>query len=145
VLGLLVEPPESATVTPNGVGPETLPEIVQFVVQLTAVTVSVKDCVAFDPIPLLAVMVIGVTEAPAAIPLIVAVPLPLSTKVIGLGSVPVKLSAGVGLPVVVTVNVPFTPTVKVVLLRLVIAGGALTVMVTVDVLFVPAELVTVKV
>jgi hypothetical protein len=145
-LGLLVGPLESAMVTPEFTGPETLPEIVQFELQLTAEAVRVKDCVAFDPTPLLAVMVMVVTDAPAGVPLIVAVPFPLSTKVIGLGSEPVVMdSAGVGLPVVVTVKLPFTPTVKVVLLALVIIGAACTVMVTVDVVLLPAALVTVRV
>ena len=43
VLGLLVGPPESVIVTPEfAAPPETLPEIVQFVVQ-PATTVRVKD------------------------------------------------------------------------------------------------------
>ena len=142
---MLVGPPESAMVTPEFAGPETLPEIVQFVVQLAAVTDRVKDCVAFVPMPLLAVMVMVVTDAPAGVPLIVAVPFPLSTKLIGLGNEPVKDSVGVGLPVVVTVKFPFTPTVNVVLLALVIVGCEWTVMVTVEVTLLPAELVTVRV
>jgi hypothetical protein len=102
--------------------------------------------VAFDPMPLLAVMVMGLTDAPAGIPLIVAVPFPLSTKVTGLGSVPlVTLRLGIGLPVVVTVKLPFTPTVKDALLALVMTGGAVTVMVTAEVVFPPAVFVTVKV
>ena len=40
-----------------------------------------------------------------------------------LGRVPVSLSAGVGEPVVVTVKLPAVPTVKVVLLALVMAGA----------------------
>jgi len=142
---LLVGPPESAMVTPEFTGPETFPEIVQFELQLTAEAVSVKDCVAFVPMPLLAVMVMVVTDAPAGVPLIVAVPFPLSTKLIGLGNEPVKDSVGVGLPVVVTVKFPFTPTVNVVLLALVIVGCEWTVMVTVEVTLLPAELVTVRV
>jgi hypothetical protein len=90
-------------------------------------------------------MVIVVTDAPGGVPLIVAVPFPLSTKVIGLGKVPVKDSAGVGLPVVVTVKLPFTPTVNVVLLALVIVGCECTVIVSVEVTLLPAALVTVKV
>ena len=35
--------PESATATPEELGPLTVPEIVQFVEQFTAVTESVKD------------------------------------------------------------------------------------------------------
>ena len=49
----------------------------------------------------------------------------LSTKVTPLGSVPVSVRVGVGVPVVVTENVPVAPTVNVVLLALVIAGAAL--------------------
>ena len=51
-----------------------------------------------------------------------AVPLPLSLKVTGLGNDPESLRVGVGKPVVVTVKVPALPTVKVVLLALVIAS-----------------------
>ena len=42
----------------------------------------------------------------AGVPARVAVPSPLSTKVTPAGSAPVSVSAGVGNPVVVTVNVP---------------------------------------
>ena len=45
----------------------------------------------------------------AGVPARVAVPSPLSTKVTPVGSAPVSLSAGVGNPVVVTVNVPAVP------------------------------------
>ena len=126
-------------------GKETVPEMVQFVEQLTAVTDRVKDCVALDPKPLLAVMVIGLTDAPVGVPLIVAAPFPLSTKVIGLGSDPVSVNVIGRVPVVVTVKMPFTPTVNVALLALVICGGTFTVIVTVDVSLLPAELVTVSV
>jgi hypothetical protein len=126
-------------------GKETVPEIVQFVEQLTAVTDNVKVCVAFDPKPLLAVMVIGLTDAPVGVPLIVAVPFPLSTKVMGLGSDPVSVNVIGRVPVVVTVKEPFAPTVNVALLALVICGGTFTVIVTVDVCLLPAELVTVNV
>ena len=61
----------------------------------------------------------------AGIPLRVPVPLWLSTKVTPLGSVPVSVRVGVGVPVVVTENVPAAPTVNVVLLALVITGAAL--------------------
>ena len=50
----------------------------------------------------------------AGVPERVAVPLPLSTKVTPVGSAPVSLSAEVGNPVVVTVNVPAVPVVNVV-------------------------------
>ena len=58
-------------------------------------------------------------------------PSPLSTKVTPVGSAPVSLSAAVGNPVVVTVNVPSVPVVNVVLSALVIAGAAATVRVKV--------------
>jgi len=64
------------------------------------------------------------------VPLSVAVPLPLSWKLTPLGNVPDWLMLGVGDPVVVTVNVPNAPTVNVVLLALVIAGGSPITMVT---------------
>lgn len=51
----------------------------------------------------------------------VAVPLWLSTKVTPLGSVPVSVKVGVGVPVVVTENVPGAPTINVALLALVMA------------------------
>ena len=60
----------------------------------------------------------------AGVPASVAVPSPLSTKVTPVGSAPVSLSAAVGNPVVVTVNVPSVPVVNVVLSALVIAGAA---------------------
>jgi hypothetical protein len=47
----------------------------------------------------------------------------LSLKVTEVGSEPDSLRAGVGEPVVVTVKVPAAPTVKVVLLALVIVGA----------------------
>jgi hypothetical protein len=59
----------------------------------------------------------------AGVPAIVAVPLPLSLNVTGLGNDPDSLRAAVGDPVVDTVKVPAVPTVKVVLFALVIAGG----------------------
>src|SRR5580704_19607009 len=91
----------------------------------TAETVSVKDCVAAVPTPLLAVIVIGYVPAvPAAgVPASVAVPLPLSLKVTGLGNDPDSLRAGVGEPVVVTVKLPAAFTAKLVLFALVIVGA----------------------
>jgi hypothetical protein len=145
VVVLAVAGPLSATVTPETKGPATVPVIVQFVEQFTAVTESVNDCVAFDPTPLLAVSVTGFTDADVAVPVIVAVPLLLSVKVTPPGSEPVRCSAGVGFPVAVTVNVPFTLAMKVALLALVIAGGVFTVIVTVDMTWLPAVLVTVSV
>ena len=62
-----------------------------------------------------------------------------------LGSVPLSLSVGVGKPVVVTVKLPAAPTVKVVLLALVMAGAWLTVRVKVWVASLPTPLLAVKV
>ena len=53
-------------------------------------------------------------------------PLPLSTNVTPLGSVPVRLTDGVGVPLVVTVKLPAVPVVNAVLLALVIAGAWFT-------------------
>ena len=58
----------------------------------------------------------------AGVPAIVAVPLPLSLKVTGLGNDPDSVRVGVGEPVVVTVKLPAVPTLNVVLLALVIVG-----------------------
>ena len=59
-------------------------------------------------------------------------PLPLSTNVTPAGSAPVTLSAAVGVPTVVTVNVPGDcRRVKVVVFALVNAGAPLTVSVKV--------------
>lgn len=66
-------------------------------------------------------------EPLAAVPARVAVPFPLSTKVTPLGSEPVAVSAGAGVPVVVTVKVPAVPWVKVVVFAEVIAGEVLIV------------------
>ena len=49
------------------------------------------------------------------------------TNVTPLGRVPVAVRDGVGAPVAVTVKLPAVPTVKVVLVALVIAGAWLTV------------------
>jgi len=82
-------------------------------------TVSVKLCVAFGSVPFAAVTVIG--NAPLA----VGVPLstPAVLNVTPPGSAPVSLNVGAGVPVAVTVNVPAVPTVKVVLVELVIDGA----------------------
>jgi hypothetical protein len=85
----------------------------------------VKLWLAAVPTPLLAVKVSGyVPLVPeAGVPLRVPVPFPLSLNVTPLGSAPVSLSEGVGLPVVVTVKLPAVPTVNAVLFALVIAGA----------------------
>jgi hypothetical protein len=86
----------------------------------------VKLWLAAVPTPLLAVKVSGyVPLVPeAGVPLSVPVPFPLSLNVTPLGSAPVSLSEGVGVPVAVTVKLPAMPTVNVVLFALVIAGAA---------------------
>jgi hypothetical protein len=65
----------------------------------------------------------------------------LSVNVTVFGSIPVSLRVGVGDPVVVTVNVPAVPTVKVALFALVIAGPPVTVSVAAFELTLPTELV----
>src|SRR5262245_31880810 len=89
----------------------------------------VNACVAFGRMPFAAVKVIAWVPPvpPAGVPLSVAVLLPLSTKFTPDGSDPVTVTAGVGVPTVVTVNVPKEPTVKVVDGALVNAGAPLTV------------------
>jgi hypothetical protein len=77
----------------------------------------------------------------------VAVPSLLSWNVTVPGSAPTAFNDGIGFPVVLTVKVPFEPTVNVVLLALVIAGGTwtVTVVVRVTVAGVVAVFVTVNV
>jgi hypothetical protein len=91
-------------------------------------TVSVKLWLAAVPTPLLAVKVSGYVPAvpEAGVPLSVPVPFPLFLNVTPLGSAPVSLSEGVGLPVAVTAKLPAVPTVNVVLFALVIAGAWFT-------------------
>jgi hypothetical protein len=84
----------------------------------------VNACVAFGEIPLLAVIVIGYDPpVPAA-----GVPFktPEELRVTPLGSAPVSVNAETGNPLALTVNDPAVPTVKVVLLALVIAGAWFT-------------------
>src|SRR5262245_22163682 len=59
-------------------------------------TVSVKDCEAIGVMPLLAVIVNGKTPAADGVPIKVAVPSPLSTKVTPCGKVPVRFRFAVG-------------------------------------------------
>src|SRR5215470_9240840 len=97
--------------------------------------------------PLLAVNVIGndwpapVVAMPASLPL----PFPLSVKVTPRGSAPVSVNDGVGVPVVVTMEVPTVPTVNVVLLALVMAATAPTVSAKLCVALLPMPLLAVKV
>ena len=70
-----------------------------------------------------AVMVMLNVPASVVVPLSVAVPFPLSWKVMPLGSAaPPSFKLGVGKPVDVTVNNPATPTINVALFPLVIAA-----------------------
>ena len=62
------------------------------------------------------------------IPLKLAVPSPLSTNVTP-GRIPVSVIAGAGNPLVVIVNVPFAPRVKLVVFALVICGASFTTMI----------------
>jgi hypothetical protein len=68
-------------------------------------------------------MLKGLPAFVVGVPLKVPVPFPLSANVTPFGSAPVSLSAGVGTPVAVTVNVPLVPAVNVVLAALVIDGA----------------------
>jgi len=96
------------------------------------------------PEVLVALKVIGyVPPLPAAgVPLRTPVPGVNDTPV---GSVPVSLNVGAGVPVAITVNVPAVPTVNVVLLPLVITGAVSTVSVKLCVARVPTPLVAVNV
>jgi hypothetical protein len=87
--------------------------------------VKVKVCVVSDPTPLCAVIVnVYMPPLPGAgVPLSVAVPFPLSVNVTPGGRVPVSDSAGVGFPVVVMLNEPGRPNVKLAALVLVIAAA----------------------
>ena len=72
-----------------------------------AATVRVNAWVASGATPLVAVIMIGQDPAlpSAGVPVIVALPSPLSVNETPDGRAPVLLNVGVGLPVVVTVNV----------------------------------------
>jgi len=100
----------------------------------------VKLCVPLGVTPLLAVMVMGNVPWAEAVPLSVAVPLPLSTNVTPVGSAPVSVRAGFGKPVVVTVKVPGALTEKEVAFALVIAGAWSTVSVKVCIASLPDPL-----
>jgi hypothetical protein len=108
-------------------------------------TVSVKLWVATVPTPLLAVIVTAkVPPVPAAgVPLRLAVPFPLFTNVTPLGSAPVSVKDGTGVPVAVTMKLPAELTVNVVPLVLVITGPWLTVSVKLCVAAVPTPLLAV--
>jgi hypothetical protein len=89
-------------------------------------TISEKLWTKLEPTPLAAVKLM------LYVPAVVVPGVPLSTpvealNVTPLGKVPASLSVGGGKPVAVTVNVPASPTVKLVVLALVIAGACWTV------------------
>jgi hypothetical protein len=105
---------------------------VKLVMDGAATTLNVKGCVAFGKVPLLAVMVIDETPGAAAVPEMVAVPLPLSVKFTPLGNAPVLASAAVGVPVAITVKVAAVPAVNVTLFALVIAGATTNATVSVN-------------
>jgi hypothetical protein len=92
-------------------------------------TVRVKDWLTLAPL-LDAVKVSPYVPCvpTAGVPLRVPVPLPLSVNVTPLGGVPPNVKAAVGIPEVVTVNEPGAPSVKVVLLPLVITGFTISTM-----------------
>jgi hypothetical protein len=105
-------------------------------------TVRVKLCEALPEL-FVALKVIGyVPPVPAP-----GVPLRMFVVVLNVtpaGSVPVSVKDGAGVPVATTVNVPPVPTVKVVLLALVITGAVFTVSVKVWLACVPTPLLAVK-
>ena len=86
-------------------------------------------------LPTLLAAVIWIGKLPplpaAAVPAIVAVPLPLSVNVIPAGSAPVSVSAGAGAPVVATVKLNGAPTIEDADAALVIAGATFSVRVSV--------------
>ena len=91
-------------------------------------TFKAKFWVAGGLTPLSATKLRLKTPPFVGVPLKVAVPSPLSTNVTP-GSVPVSVIAGAGNPLVVTVNVPFAPRVKLVVFALVICGASFTTMI----------------
>src|SRR5579859_7330585 len=91
-------------------------------------TIKVKFWLAGVPTPLVAVMVMGKEPVVLVVPERVAVPLPLSTNVIPVGSAPDSARAAVGIAVVVTEKVPEVPATNEVVLALVMVGCSLTVM-----------------
>ena len=90
--------------------------------------VNVKSWVVV-PVALVAVMVIGkLPPLPAVdVPARVAVPSPLSVKVIPAGSAPVSVTEEAGSPVVVTVEVNGVPTVEVAAAALMMVGATCSV------------------
>ena len=91
--------------------------------------VSVNVWVAAGLVALVAVIVNGyVPPVPlAGVPEMVAVPLPLSTKLSPLGSVPDSDSAGAGSPVVVMAKLNGAPTFELAVAALVMVGATFSV------------------
>src|SRR5262245_7865507 len=106
-------------------------------------TFSVKFCVASGGTALVAVNTSG--NAPVCVAVPARILVAGVNVTVPVGSVPVCDTVGTGKPVVVTVNVPGVPTVKVVLFALVIAGGAFTRTVNACVAFGSTPLVAVSV
>jgi hypothetical protein len=112
----------------------------------TPLTVMVKLCVAFGSTPLLAVNVrlwdpLATADVQASVPVLFL----LSVNVAPLGNAAVSANVAIGKPVAVTVNDPAVPAVKLVLLALVMAGGAfITIMRFPVVTVYPSESVTFK-
>ena len=100
------------------------PALLALVMADAWLTINVKLCVALGETPFAAVMVMGY------VPPVFAAGVPLRTpaalRVTPLGSAPVSLKVGAGKPVAVTVNEAPVPTVKVLLLALVIVGAWFT-------------------
>ena len=103
-------------------------------------TVSVKFCGPLVPAALLAVKPILYGPLAVGVPANVPVPSWLSVNVTPPGSAPVSFRAGVGKPVVVNVNEPATPNVKVALFALVIAGTTVPVPCRATLWLAPVEL-----
>jgi hypothetical protein len=86
-------------------------------------------------LPTLLAAVIWIGKLPplpaAAVPAIVALPLPLSVNVMPAGSAPVSVSAAAGAPVVATVKLNGAPTIEDADAALVIAGATFSVRVSV--------------
>lgn len=108
-------------------------------------TFNVKLCEVLPELLLVLMVIAYFPPVPAAgVPAKVAVPLWLSANVTPAGNGLVSVKVGVGVPVVVTENVPAVPTVNVVLLALVIANAASTVSVKVWTAAAPTPFAAVK-
>ena len=83
-------------------------------------TLRVKACVAFGPIPLLAVIVTlkGAPKVAGGVPLNI----PVALYSVAQAGSPVALKTGAGVPDAVTVKLPLAPTAKVPFFGLVMTG-----------------------